>query len=117
MKKIDIEKIHTTPMGEERIRRNLDLQSVDVVSWCKEFVPAADFMIGLGKNWYVYGSGVVLTINASNFSVITARKISAKVREMQTSDYVCLPEFLYQAIYIPEGEILPPREMLMIKVL
>jgi len=112
LKKIDVDKIHTTPMGEERIRRNLDLQSVDVGAWCKEFVPKADIMIGLGKNWYVYGSGVVLTINASSFSVITAHKINAKVRAMQTSDYVCLPEFLYQAIYIPEGEELPPREII-----
>ena len=112
MKKIDIEKIHTTQMGEERIKRNLDLQSGDVESWCKEFVPKADIMIGLGKNWYVYGNGVVLTINASNFSVITAHKINAKVRVMQTSDYICLPEFLYQAIYIPAGEELPPREII-----
>jgi len=31
---------------------------------------------------------------------------------MQKSDHVCLPEFLYQAIYIPEGEKLPPRSII-----
>jgi len=35
-----------------------------------------------------------------------------KVRVMRKSDYGCLPEFLYQAIYIPEGEELPPRSII-----
>jgi len=112
LKNIDGEKIHTTHMGEARIRRNINLQSEDVVSWCKKFVQEADIMIGLGKNWYVYGSGVVLTINADSFTVITAHKINAKVRAMLSADYECLPEFLYQAIYIPKGGELPPREII-----
>ena len=36
----------------------------------------------------------------------------AKVRIMQASDYEWLPEFLYQALYIPEGEECPPREII-----
>ncbi|MBQ5570795.1 MAG: DUF3781 domain-containing protein, partial [Treponema sp.] len=34
----NIEKIHTTEMGEERIRRNLSLgkEILDTVGWCKE---------------------------------------------------------------------------------
>ena len=35
-----------------------------------------------------------------------------KVRIMRAEDYSCLPEFLYQAIYIPEGEERPPREII-----
>jgi ribosomal protein S18 acetylase RimI-like enzyme len=31
---------------------------------------------------------------------------------MRESDYACLPEFLYQAIFIPEGEALPPRDVI-----
>ena len=37
---------------------------------------------------------------------------NAEVRVMQEADYACLPEFLYQAIYIPEGEELPPRSVI-----
>jgi ribosomal protein S18 acetylase RimI-like enzyme len=31
---------------------------------------------------------------------------------MRASDYECLHEFLYQALYIPEGEERPPREII-----
>ena len=31
---------------------------------------------------------------------------------MQESDYVCLNEFLYQAIFIPKGSELPPRSII-----
>jgi ribosomal protein S18 acetylase RimI-like enzyme len=106
------DKIHTTPMGAERVRRNLNLQTDDVVAWCKEAVIHADIIIGQGKNWYVYGSGTVITINAYSFTIITAHKITAKVRLMRESDYACLPEFLYQAIYIPKGEEQPPRSII-----
>jgi ribosomal protein S18 acetylase RimI-like enzyme len=34
--------------------------------------------------------------------------INPKIRIMQVPEYACLPEFLYQAIYIPEG-VEPPR--------
>ncbi|MCL1791506.1 MAG: GNAT family N-acetyltransferase [Peptococcaceae bacterium] len=42
----------------------------------------------------------------------SAHKINAKVRLMLSADYVCLPEFLYQAIYIPAGAKLPPRSVI-----
>ena len=31
----NISKIHTTGMGVDRIRNNLDLGEIDVVAWCK----------------------------------------------------------------------------------
>ena len=37
---------------------------------------------------------------------------SAKVRTMHESDYSCLPEFLYQAIFIPVGVEPPPRSII-----
>jgi len=107
-----IDKLHTTQMGAERIRRNLNLQTDDVVLWCKEAVKRADIIIGQGKNWYVYGGGVVITIHAHSDTVITAHKINAKVRAMRESDHECLPEFLYQAIFIPEGVEPPSRSII-----
>ena len=108
----NIDKIHTTPMGTERVIRNLNLKTDDVATWCKDAVTHADIIIGHGKNWYVFRNGSVITINADSFTVITAHKLNAKVRLMREWDYVCLPEFLYQAIYIPEGEEWPPRSII-----
>jgi len=31
---------------------------------------------------------------------------------MREPEYKCLPEFLYQAIFIPKGMELPPREII-----
>ena len=107
-----IEKIHTTQMSRERIKRNLNLQTDDVISWCKDTVKQAGIIIGQGKNWYVYKGSVVITINAHSYTIITAHKINAKVCVMRGSDCECLPEFLYQAIYIPEGVDPPLRNVI-----
>jgi len=107
-----IDKIHTTQMGAERIKRNLALQTDDVVLWCKEAVKRADAIIRQGKNWYVYWDGVAITINAHSHTIITAHKINPKIRSMRNSDYECLNEFLYQAIFIPDGMQPPPRSVI-----
>ena len=118
MEKADIEKLHTTPLGVERIKRNLDLQAEDIAQWVKEVVKTAwtkekggAVLVGVGKNWYAYKDGVVITINAKSHTIITAHKIKATIRTMTEEDYPCLEEFLYQAIYIPEGEEWPPRSI------
>jgi len=108
----NINKIHTTPMGVERVKRNLNLYADDVVAWCKGAVKQADIIFRNGKNWYVHKGGVVITINALSYTVITAHKINAKIRVMWESDYERLPELLYQAIYIPKGEKWPPRNII-----
>jgi ribosomal protein S18 acetylase RimI-like enzyme len=109
---IDAIRLHTTELGEKRIRRNINLHDgEDVVQWCKEAVRQADLIIGQGKNRYVYRKGVVVTINAQSNTIITARPLNAKVRAMRESDYPCLPEFCYQAIFIPAGVEPPPRSI------
>ena len=39
-------------------------------------------------------------------------KIKTRIRAMQETDYECLPEFLYQAIFIPKGVDPPPRSVI-----
>jgi len=107
-----IDKLHTTPMGVARIKRNLNIQIDDVAAWCKDAVKQADIIIGRGKNWYVYKDGIVITINTHSYTIITAHKIKAKARVMRESDYKCLPEFLFQAIFIPEGIVPPQRSII-----
>lgn len=110
--RINLDKLHITDSGVARIKRNLNLPEDDVVLWCQESVKQADLIIRQGKHWYVYRSGVAITVSAQNNAIITARPINPKVRLMQTPDYLCLPEFLYQAIFIPEGIELPPRSII-----
>jgi hypothetical protein len=75
---IQADVICTTPIGAERIKRNLKLDVEDVVEWCKEFVKNASPSAFLreGKNWYVRYDNIVLTVNASSYTIITAHKIS-----------------------------------------
>ncbi|MCL1888813.1 MAG: DUF3781 domain-containing protein [Kiritimatiellaeota bacterium] len=71
---LDANKLHTTPLGAERIKRNLGLSAGNVVDWCKQAVRHAgqDAIQRKGKNWYVDGNGCVLTINAKSHTIITA---------------------------------------------
>ena len=107
-----LDQLHTTELGQIRIRKNLHLNVLDVVSWCKETIKNSDIIFGLGKNWYVYHNGIVLTINAHSLTIITAHKINPKVRVMQESHYACLRELLYQAIFIPDATQPPPRSII-----
>jgi hypothetical protein len=72
----NLDKIHTTELGIERIKRNLDLDITEIVEWCKQAILTADTnsVTRRGKNWYVVGDGFILTINAASYTVITAHK-------------------------------------------
>ena len=73
----NIEKLHTTPMGVERIRRNLELGDgvKDVVVFCQQEVLDDKAEISQqGKNWYVKIDGCIITVNAYSYTIITAKK-------------------------------------------
>jgi mannose-6-phosphate isomerase-like protein (cupin superfamily) len=70
----NIGKIHTTELGMARIKKNLKLESDDIVSWCVQRIERADSIIHKGKNWYVYADSAVITINARSYTVITAHR-------------------------------------------
>jgi len=74
---INLDKLHTTELGLVRIKRNLDLDSEDVVTWCKEKISNSNEIVMKGKNWYVYFDDVVITVNAHSFTIITAHKKKA----------------------------------------
>lgn len=70
-----LDKIHTTELGEMRIKRNLSLDSEDVVEWCKDKISSKNAVISRkGKNWYIYVDNCILTINAYSYTIITAHK-------------------------------------------
>lgn len=70
-----LNQLHTTELGVLRIRRNLSLDTNDVVEWCKMKTSSPDAVITRnGKNWYVTVDGCTITINAYSFTIITAHK-------------------------------------------
>lgn len=70
-----LDKLHTTEMGIERIKRNLSLDTDDVVNWCRGKIGADNVMITReGKNWYATVDGCVITVNANSYTIITAHK-------------------------------------------
>jgi hypothetical protein len=72
---INIDKLHTTELGAERVRRNLELKIDDVVSWCKKQISTADDITQKGKNWYVYVGHFVITVNVHRYTIITAHRV------------------------------------------
>jgi len=71
----NIDKIHTTALGVERIKRNLCLDVDDVVGWCKQKTQDENSsIIRKGKNWYINTDNCIITINANSYTIITAHK-------------------------------------------
>ena len=72
----NIDKLHTTEMGIERIKRNLQIETDDVVQWCRVHILDKDTSIErIGKNWYETINNCKITINAHSYTIITAHKI------------------------------------------
>lgn len=70
-----LDKLHTTELGAIRIRRNLSLDTEDVVLWCQTKIESDNAVITRkGKNWYVNVDGCIITVNAYSYTIITAHK-------------------------------------------
>ena len=71
----NIDKVHTTKMGIDRIRRNLGLGDVNAAAWCKSRILDKNADITRqGKNWYVRTDDCVITVNAISYTIITAHE-------------------------------------------
>lgn len=69
----NIDKIHTTEMGIDRIKNNLNLDTNDVVEYCKNKVLDEKCNIyKQGKNWYCEIDNIIITINSYSYTIITA---------------------------------------------
>ncbi len=68
----NIDKIHTTKLGIERIKRNLKLDIDDVVLYCKNKILDKNCeIIKQGKNWYCFIDNIKITINSYSYTIIT----------------------------------------------
>ena len=69
----NINKVHTTEMGINRIIKNLKLNTNDVVEYCKNKVLDKNCNIyKQGKNWYCEIENIIITINSCSYTIITA---------------------------------------------
>ena len=73
---LNIDKIHTTKMGIERIKRNLKLDNSDVIKNLKDKILNKNCNIyKKGKNWYCEIDNYKITINYYSYTIITAHII------------------------------------------
>lgn len=71
----NLDKLHTTEMGIDRMKRNLKIDEADVVKYCYGMIlNLKAFIQQKGKNWYVYIENVKITVNAHSYTIITAHK-------------------------------------------
>ena len=76
----NIDRIHTTPMGADRISKNLKLTDTDPVEYCKTKILSPDCHIYKdGKNWYCETDGIKITVNSFSYTIITAHKTQQKI--------------------------------------
>lgn len=72
----NIDKVHTTEMGIDRIKKNLKIDTNDVVKHCKNKVLDKNCNIyKQGKNWYCEIDNIKITINSYSYTIITAHTI------------------------------------------
>lgn len=71
----NLEQLHTTDLGADRIKVNLQLNVNDVVLWCREKIQSpGSRIVRKGKNWYIAVDGCEITVNAHSYTIITAHK-------------------------------------------
>ena len=69
----NINKVHTTEMGINRIIKNLKLNTNDVVEYCKNKVLDKNCNIyKQGKNWYCEIENIIIILNSYSYTIITA---------------------------------------------
>ena len=73
----NVDKFHTTKMGIDRIRKNLKLDTNNVVEYCKNKVLDKNCNIyKQGKNWYCEIDNIIITINSYSYTIITVHTIN-----------------------------------------
>lgn len=69
----NLDKLHTTKMGIDRIKRNINVNTDDVVLWCRnKIVDSNSIIYREGKNWYIIIDNYKITVNAYSYTIITA---------------------------------------------
>lgn len=71
----NLDKLHTTKLGVDRIKNNLKLDHNDIVAYCtKKILENNCHIYRQGKNWYCEIDNIRITVNAASYTIITAKK-------------------------------------------
>ena len=69
----NIDKVHTTKMGIDRIKKNLKLHNDNAVQYCiNKVLDKKCNIYKQGKNWYCKIDNIIITINSYSYTIITA---------------------------------------------
>lgn len=69
----NLDSLHTTELGRERIKRNLHLDGTNPVQFCKDKILDKEAILyKKGKNWYCEVDQMKITIHSSSYTIITA---------------------------------------------
>ena len=72
----NLDRLHTTPLGMERMKHNLNVDAEDMVEWCRSQIKGGNVMVvHKGKNLYVSAEDCQITVNAQSYTIITAHII------------------------------------------
>ena len=97
----NIDKVHTTEMGIDRIKKNLKLDTNDVVEYCKNKVLDKNCNIyKQGKNWYCEIENIIITINSYSYTIITAHIIYFNINIYTNLNYYLYSCYINSLYYI-----------------
>jgi hypothetical protein len=83
----NLNRLHTTPMGAQRIQRNLGLDGKDPVAWCAAAIADSGAVsVRRGKNWYVIVDNCEITVNAYSYTIITAHPYKGTQRSADSGE-------------------------------
>lgn len=72
----NVDKVHTTSMGVSRIKKNIKLNTDNVVEYCRNKILDKKCKIyKKGKNWYCEIDNIIITVNSYSYTIITAHFI------------------------------------------
>lgn len=71
----NIDKLHTTKLGIDRIQKNLEIKTSNVVDLIKDYILDKNCVIyKKGKNFYCEVKNTKICVNSSTYTIITAHK-------------------------------------------
>lgn len=74
----NINQLHTTEMGIERIKKNCQIETDDVIYWSQVHILDKTAKIErIGKNWYIVAGNYKIIVNAKSYTIITAHRIKS----------------------------------------
>ena len=74
----NIDKIHTTLLGSERIKKNINIKDNEIEYIKKIILDKESNIYKKGKNYYCEINNIKVTINSYNYCVITAHKLKRR---------------------------------------